>query len=60
MKNETDDDEYLFNIYDKTNNTTKWASDNLCNEVEETTNVKWTHSGRIIKRSSRYDDFVMK
>ena len=60
FKNETDDDEYLFNIYDKTNKTTNETPDNLCNEVEKATNVTRTRSGRIVKRSSRYDDYVMK
>ena len=60
FKNETDDDEYLFNICDKTNKTTNQTPDNLHNEVEVPTNVTQTHSGRIVKRPSRYDDYVMK
>ena len=60
FKNETDDDEYLLNIYDKTDKTTNQTPDNLCNEVEETTNVKRTRSGRIVKIPSRYDNYVMK
>ena len=55
LKNETDDDEYLFNIYDKTNKPTNHTRDNLCNKIQETTNVTGTHSGRIVKRPSRYD-----
>ena len=39
FKNETDDDEYLFNINDKTNKATNQTPDNLCNEDEETTNI---------------------
>ena len=50
FKNETDEDEYLFNIYVKTNKTTNQTPDNLCNEVEETTNVTRNCSGRIVKR----------
>ena len=34
--------------------------DNICNEVEETKKLTQTHSGRIAKRPSRYDDYVMK
>ena len=60
FKNETDDDEYLFNIYKETNKTTNQTPDNLCNEVEEATNVARTRSGRIVQRPSRYDDYVMK
>ena len=60
FKNETDDDEYLLNIYDKTDKTTNQTPDNLCNEVEETTNVKRTRSGRIVKIPSRYDNYAMK
>ena len=37
--NETDDDEYLLNICDKTNNTAKQIPYDLFNEVEETMNV---------------------
>ena len=43
-----------------TNKTTNQTPDNLCNEVEKTTNVTQTHSGRVVKRPSRYDDYVMK
>ena len=60
FKNETEDDEYLLNIYDKTDKTTNQTPNNLCNEVEETTNVKRTRSGRIVKIPSRYDNYVMK
>ena len=60
FKNKTDDDEYLFNIYDKTKKTTNQAPADLCNEVEETTNVTQTCSGRIVKIPSRYDDCAMK
>ena len=60
FKNKTDDNEYLFNIYDKTNKTTTQTPDDLCNEVEETTNVTQTCSGRIVKIPSRYDDCTMK
>ena len=49
FKNETDDDEYLFNIYDKTNKTTNQRADNLCNEAEETTNVTQTRSGGLLR-----------
>ena len=52
-------DQYLFNVFDKTNNTTNQTPYNLCNEVQETTNVTQTRSGRI-KRPSRYDDYVIK
>ena len=45
FKNETDNDEYLFSIYDKTNKTTNQTPDNLCNEVVEATNVTRTRSG---------------
>ena len=48
FKNEADD-EYLFNIYDKTNKTINQTPDNLCNEVEETTNVTQTCLGRIVE-----------
>ena len=51
---------YLFNICDKTNKTTNQTPENPCNEVEETTNVTQTHSGRIVKKPSRYDDYAMK
>ena len=60
FKNKTDDNEYLFNIYDKTNKTTTQTPDDLCNEVEETTNVTQTCSRRIVKIPSRYDDCTMK
>ena len=60
FKNETEDDEYLLNIYDKTDKTTNQTPNNICNEVEETTNVKRTRSGRIVKIPSRYDNYVMK
>ena len=60
FKNETENDEYLLNIYDKTDKTTNQTPDNLCNEVEETTNVKRTRSGRIVKIPSRYDNYAMK
>ena len=60
FKTETDEDEYLFDIYDKTNKTTNQTPDNLCNEVEEKTNVTRNRSGRIVKRPSRYDDDVIK
>ena len=59
MKNETDDDEDLFNSYDKINNTTNQRPDNLCNEVEETINITGTRSERIVKRPFRYDDYIM-
>ena len=58
--NESDDDEYLFNIYGNTNKPTNHIPDNLCNETEETENVTQNHSGGINKRLSRYDDYVMK
>ena len=60
LKNQTDDDDYLFNIYDKTNKTFNQVPDNLCNEVEKATNVTRTCSGRIVKRPSRCDDYIMK
>ena len=44
FKNQTDDDDYLFNIYDKTNRTFNQVPDNLCNEVEKATNVTQTCS----------------
>ena len=49
-----------FNNYGKTNNTTIQTPDNLCNEIEETTQVTQIHSGRIVKRPSRYDEHVIK
>ena len=48
--NESDDDDYLFNIYDNTNKPTNHIPNNLCNETEETENVTQTHSGGINKR----------
>ena len=60
FKIETDDDEYLFNIYGRTSKTTNQTVDNLCNEVEGTINVRQTRSGRIVKIPSRYDDYVIK
>ena len=60
FKNETNDEVYLFNIYDKTNKTTNQTPDNLCNKVEKATYVMQTCSGRFVKRPSRYDDYVMK
>ena len=60
FKNETDDDEYLFNIYYKTNNNTNQIPDNLCNEIEEITSVTRNLSEKIVKRTSRYDKYMIK
>ena len=59
FKNETDDYEYLFNTYDKINKIINQRPDDLCKEVEETTNITRTRSEKIGKRSFRYDDYVM-
>ena len=49
FKNETDDDQHLFDIYDERNNTTNQKPHNLCNEVEETTNVTRTLSEELLR-----------
>ena len=57
---ETVDDEFLFNTYNKTNNTTDQTPGYLCKKTVETTNVTRTFSGRIVRRSSIHDDYVTK